>query len=116
MGDTVFAAIKKEIIAYVYSLKNKDSEAGVYKRHSLIIESCFAKAIEIIEQCEAQILEDSNITIPIYELWIDDVPGAPCEMHSWIPISTDMIKNPDKIPGYIATGLLRKIVTKEPGC
>ena len=42
-----------------------------------------------------------------YEMLIDD-EGTPFEINSWIPITTDRIKDPSRIDEYIAKGLIRK--------
>lgn len=46
-------------------------------------------------ECEYEVLMESENT--------------PFEPGTWMPISTDAIKNPEKIPEYIKKGILRKI-------
>lgn len=44
-----------------------------------------------------------------YEMFFDSKPGEFIQMNGWVPIATDMIKHPERIPHYIEAGLLRKI-------
>ena len=44
-----------------------------------------------------------------YELFFKSEPNDVVIMDGWIPIETSQIKNKDKIPMHIKTGLLRKI-------
>lgn len=50
-----------------------------------------------------------SISLPDYEyeMFIDD-EGTPFEINSWIPITTDRIKDLSRIDEYIAKGLMRK--------
>ena len=58
-----------------------------------------------------QQLQKPNVSISLpnyeYEMLIDD-EGTPFEINSWIPITTDRIKDPSRIDEYIAKGLIRK--------
>ena len=44
-----------------------------------------------------------------YEMFFKSEPNDVVIMDGWIPIETSQIKNKDKIPMHIKTGLLRKI-------
>lgn len=61
---------------------------------------------ETMEKFETkQLDENQNYE---YEMFIDDKNTA-FEMNSWIPISTDRIKDISRIEEYIQKGLIRKI-------
>jgi len=44
-----------------------------------------------------------------YEMFLESKPGDPITVDGWMPIATNMIKNPENIERYIANGLLRRI-------
>lgn len=73
------------------------------------------KYITVLEE-QAEQLQKPNVSISLpnyeYEMLIDD-EGTPFEINSWIPITTDRIKDPSRIDEYIAKGLIRKATKEE---
>jgi len=49
-----------------------------------------------------------------YEIFLDSEPGESVQIHGWYPITTEMIRHPEKIDEYIKTGLLRRIPISAP--
>lgn len=52
-----------------------------------------------------------NFSEVAYEILIDDEEGTPFQTNTWIPIDTNMIKDPSRIEEYIERGLLREKLT-----
>lgn len=44
-----------------------------------------------------------------YEYLFSSDEGEPCPIDGWMPIATERIKHPEKIPEYIERGILRRI-------
>ena len=67
--------------------------------------------LQVWNECEQEQLRIANVSGSLpnyeYEMLIDD-EGTPFEINSWIPITTDRIKDPSRIDEYIAKGLIRK--------
>ena len=82
----------------------------VLKDKNMITEKQYLEAQKIVDAYEEQ-LQKPNVSISLpnyeYEMLIDD-EGTPFEINSWIPITTDRIKDPSRIDEYIAKGLIRK--------
>jgi len=82
----------------------------VLKDKNMITEKQYLEAKKIVDAYEEQ-LRIANVSISLpnyeYEMLIDD-EGTPFEINSWIPITTDRIKDPSRIDEYIAKGLIRK--------
>lgn len=77
----------------------------------MITEESYLEAKKIIDTYESEQLNkhivSGSLTDFEYEMLIDD-EGTPFEINSWIPISTDRIKDIRRIDEYIQKGLIRK--------
>ena len=87
----------------------------VLKDKNMITEKQYLEAQKIVDAYEEQ-LQKPNVSISLpnyeYEMLIDD-EGTPFEINSWIPITTDRIKDPSRIDEYIAKGFIRKATKEE---
>lgn len=54
-------------------------------------------------------LKEDDIPEYEYEMFIEAAEKTPFTENTWIPISTDRIKNPNNIDEYIKRGILRKV-------
>jgi len=77
----------------------------------MITEEIYLEAKKIVDTYESEQLNKHIVSGSLpdfeYEMLIDD-KGTPFEINSWIPISTDRIKDVSRINEYIQKGLIRK--------
>jgi len=77
----------------------------------MITEESYLEAKKIVDTYESEQLNKHIVSDSLpdfeYEMFIDD-KGTPFEINSWIPISTDRIKDVSRINDYIQKGLIRK--------
>lgn len=99
-------------------MKDYTKEIGFWKRLESFVSDvqtncCMGEEEKqmILHNCKLKILDMQRVSNSLpnyeYEMLIDD-EGTPFEINSWIPITTDRIKDPSRIDEYIAKGLMRK--------
>ena len=100
----------RKISNFLLCLTDVAMRSCVLKDKNMITEKQYLEAQKIVDAYEEQ-LQKPNVSISLpnyeYEMLIDD-EGTPFEINSWIPITTDRIKDPSRIDEYIAKGLIRK--------